>query len=227
MFVLLEGAQAAAAQSGSGGNSLMEAFKENPIFLSFNLVVSAIVLAVVIERAVFQLGKYRVNSKEFFAQIKKLVAAGNIDRAIKLCEAAPLPLLQVIKAGLTQVNRGEDAVIANMEEKLAEVLPALEKRIASLWTFANLATLIGLLGTIRGLIRAFAAVGTIDDPSQKTAMLSAGISEAMWNTFLGLLIAVIAMFFHLILNGMAKRQKHEMEKATMKLENLLTLKRQG
>jgi biopolymer transport protein ExbB/TolQ len=49
----------------------------------------------------------------------------------------------------------------------------------------------------------------------------------MWNTFLGLLIAVIAMFFHLILNGMAKRQKHEMEKATMKLENLLTLKRQG
>jgi biopolymer transport protein ExbB len=107
------------------------------------------------------------------------------------------------------------------------VLPALEKRIASLWTFANLATLIGLLGTIRGLIRAFAAVGTIDDPSQKTAMLSAGISEAMWNTFLGLLIAVVAMFFHLILNGMAKRQKHEMEKATMKLENLLTLKRQG
>ena len=161
------------------------------------------------------------------AQVRKLVQAGNIDRAIKLCEAAPLPLLQVIKAGLTQVNRGEDAVIANMEEKLAEVLPALEKRIASLWTFANLATLIGLLGTIRGLIRAFAAVGTIDDPSQKTAMLSAGISEAMWNTFLGLLIAVIAMFFHLILNGMAKRQKHEMEKATMKLENLLTLKRQG
>jgi biopolymer transport protein ExbB len=205
------------------GHALMEGAP----FSFINIAVLALVLAIVAERFVFILSKYRVNATEFMAQVRKLVQAGNIDRAIKLCEAAPLPLLQVIKAGLTQVNRGEDAVIANMEEKLAEVLPALEKRIASLWTFANLATLIGLLGTIRGLIRAFAAVGTIDDPSQKTAMLSAGISEAMWNTFLGLLIAVIAMFFHLILNGMAKRQKHEMEKATMKLENLLTLKRQG
>ena len=205
------------------GHALMEGAP----FSFINIAVLALVLAIVAERFVFILSKYRVNATEFMAQVRKLVQAGNIDRAIKLCEAAPLPLLQVIKAGLTQVNRGEDAVIANMEEKLAEVLPALEKRIASWWTFANLATLIGLLGTIRGLIRAFAAVGTIDDPSQKTAMLSAGISEAMWNTFLGLLIAVIAMFFHLILNGMAKRQKHEMEKATMKLENLLTLKRQG
>jgi biopolymer transport protein ExbB len=205
------------------GHALMEGAP----FSFINIAVLALVLAIVAERFVFILSKYRVNATEFMAQVRKLVQAGNIDRAIKLCEAAPLPLLQVIKAGLTQVNRGEDAVIANMEEKLAEVLPALEKRIASLWTFANLATLIGLLGTIRGLIRAFAAVGTIDDPSQKTAMLSAGISEAMWNTFLGLLIAVVAMFFHLILNGMAKRQKHEMEKATMKLENLLTLKRQG
>ena len=203
------------------------ALVEGAPFSFINIAVLALVLAIVAERFVFILSKYRVNATEFMAQVRKLVQAGNIDRAIKLCEAAPLPLLQVIKAGLTQVNRGEDAVIANMEEKLSEVLPALEKRIASLWTFANLATLIGLLGTIRGLIRAFAAVGTIDDTSQKTAMLSAGISEAMWNTFLGLLIAVIAMFFHLILNGMAKRQKHEMEKATMKIENLLTLKREG
>ncbi len=74
MFVALLSEGKAAGGGGSGG--LMEAFKENPIFLSFNLVVSAIVLAVVIERAVFQLGKYRVNSKEFFAQIKKLVTAG-------------------------------------------------------------------------------------------------------------------------------------------------------
>ena len=205
------------------GHALMEGAP----FSFINIAVLALVLAIVAERFVFILSKYRVNATEFMARVRCRSVARHQRLPRKLCEAAPLPLLQVIKAGLTQVNRGEDAVIANMEEKLAEVLPALEKRIASLWTFANLATLIGLLGTIRGLIRAFAAVGTIDDPSQKTAMLSAGISEAMWNTFLGLLIAVIAMFFHLILNGMAKRQKHEMEKATMKLENLLTLKRQG
>ena len=108
-----------------------------------------------------------------------------------------------------------------------EVIPALEKRTGSLWTLANIATLIGLLGTISGLIRAFKAVGTIDDPSQKTALLSAGIAEAMWNTFLGLLIAVIFMVAHLVLHGLTKRHKHEMEKVTMQLENLLTLRRQG
>jgi len=75
MFVfLLSGGAAAGGQSGG----FMEAFKENPIFLSFNLVVSAIVIAMIVERAAFQLSKYRVNSKEFFAQVKKLVTAAMI-----------------------------------------------------------------------------------------------------------------------------------------------------
>ena len=131
-----------------------------------------------------------------------------------------------MKSGLTQVNRGEDAIVAAIDESLSEALPQLEKRIPWLWTLANLATLIGLLGTIRGLIRAFKAVGTIDDPAQKSAMLSAGIAEAMWNTFLGLLIAVICMAAHLVLHSMAKKQKTEMEKAAQRLENLLVLRRQ-
>ncbi len=203
------------------------ALLEGAPFSFINIGVLAFALAVIAERFVYILTKYRVNTTEFMGQIRKLVQAGNIDRAIKLCEAAPLPLLQVVKSGLTQVNRGEEAIIANMEEQLGEAVPSLEKRIPWLWTLANLATLIGLLGTIRGLIRAFKAVGEIDAPAQKSALLSAGIAEAMWNTFLGLLIAVICMFFHLILHSMAKKQKHEMEKAAQKLENLLVLRRQG
>ncbi|MEM7606927.1 MAG: MotA/TolQ/ExbB proton channel family protein, partial [Myxococcota bacterium] len=145
--------------------------------------------------------------------------------AIKLCEAAPLPLLQVCKSGLTQVNRGEEAIIAGMDEKLSDEIPALEKRIASLWTLANLATLIGLLGTIKGLIAAFKAVGAGNlDPAEKSEALSLGISEAMWNTFLGLFIAVVCMAAHLVLNGMAKKHKMDMEKAAQRLENLLVLR---
>jgi len=203
------------------------ALEEGFPFSFINIAVLAFALAIIGERFYFILTKYRVNTAEFMAQIRKFVQAGAIDKAIRMTEAAPLPLLQVVRSGLTQVSRGEDAVIASMEEKLADVVPALEKRTPALWTLANLATLIGLLGTIRGLIRAFAAVGQIDDPSQKTAMLSSGISEAMWNTFLGLLIAVICMFAHLVLNGMTKRQKMEMEKAVMQLENMLTLRRTG
>jgi len=129
-----------------------EALEKGFPFSFINMAVLAFALAIMGERFVFIFTKYRVNAAEFMGQIRKLVQAGNIDRAIKLCEAAPLPLLQVIKSGLTQVNRGEDAVIASMEEKMSEALPALEKRIGALWTLANLATLIGLLGTIRGLI---------------------------------------------------------------------------
>ena len=207
---------------------IWDALHEGAPFSYINIFVMALVLAIVAERTIFILSKYRVNANEFMAQIRKLVQAGNIDRAIKLTEAAPLPLLQVVKAGLTQTNRGEEAVIANMEEKMSEVMPQLEKRIPALWTLANIATLIGLLGTISGLIRAFKAVGKPGiTPEQKTTMLSAGIAEAMWNTFLGLFIAVTAMVAHLILHGMAKKQKMEMEKAVMKLENLLTLRRQG
>ena len=204
-------------------DTIWHALSDGAPFSFINVAVLAFVLGITTERFVFILTRYRVNAAEFMAQVRKLVQAGNIDRAIKLCEAAPLPLLQVVKAGLTQVNRGEDAVIASMEERLAEVIPELEKRIGSLWSLANIATLIGLLGTISGLIKSFAAVA-FAAPDQKSALLSKGISEAMWNTALGLGIAVTCMFFHLILHGMAKKHKNELEKSVMKLENLLTLK---
>lgn len=206
---------------------IWHAMVEGAPFSFVNLAVLAFVIAIIAERLSYILTKYRVNSTEFMVQIRKLVQAGNIDRAVKLCDAAPLPLLQVVKSGLTQVNRGEDVIVASMEERMSDVLPDLEKRIGSLWSLANIATLIGLLGTISGLIKAFKAVGFETDPSKKTEMLSLGISEAMWNTALGLGIAVICMTAHLIIHGMAKKQKHDMERATMKLENLLTIKRQG
>lgn len=204
-------------------HAIWEALVQGAPFSFVNMFVLALVLAIIAERFVYILSKYRVNTTEFMAQIRKLVQAGNIDRAIKLCEAAPLPLLQVVKSGLTQANRGEEAVIAAMEERMSELMPELEKRVAALWTLANIATLIGLLGTITGLIKAFGAVAHAD-PSDRSRILSAGISEAMWNTALGLGIAVLCMIFHLIIHGMTKKIKQDMERATMKLENLLLLK---
>ena len=202
---------------------IWEFLRDGAPFSFINVVILASVLAIIAERFVFILTKYRVNSVEFMGQVRKLVQAGNIDRAIKLCEAAPLPLLQVIKAGLTQVNRGEEAVIASMEERMSETIPDLEKRIGVLWSLANIATLIGLLGTISGLIKSFGAVA-FAAPDQRSTILSAGISEAMYNTAMGLGIAVLCMFFHLFLHGMSKKIKADMERSVMKLENLLTLK---
>jgi biopolymer transport protein ExbB/TolQ len=224
MFVaaLLEGGQAAAATSSGGG--VMEAFKDNPFFLAINLVVSAVVIAMVVERIAFQLGKYRVNSKEFFAQIKKLVTAGNIDRAIKLCDAGDYPTLQLVKAGLTHANKGPDEIDAAMSEKIGELKPAVEKRIGSLWSLANIATLVGLLGTVFGLIHTFGAVGSPGlSASDKQRILASGIAEAMWNTAFGLGIAVTCMIAHLILHQRAKNIQHDLDATQERVFNLLTI----
>ena len=211
--------------AAAGGEvSFSAAIKENPIFLLGNMVVSAIVLTIVVERFIFQMTKYRVNSKEFFAQVKKLVAAGNIDRAIKLCEASDFPILQLVKAGLTHANKGPDEIDAALSEKLSDLKPAAEKRIAALWSLANIATLIGLLGTVFGLIHTFAAVGAPGlSPGDKQRILSNGIAEAMFNTAMGLGIAVFCMIAHVILHTRAKNIQHDLEGVVERTFNLLTI----
>jgi biopolymer transport protein ExbB/TolQ len=212
-----------AAQSG-GSSQLVEAFKHNPTFMVLNLICSAIVLTIVAERFIFQMTRYRVNSKEFFAQVKKLVAAGNIDRAIKLCEASDFPILQLVKSGLTQANKSPDEIDAALSEKLSELKPQAEKRVGALWSLANIATLIGLLGTVSGLIATFAAIAAPGlGQADKQRMLSNGIAEAMYNTALGLGIAVFCMITHIILHTRAKAIQHDLEATMERTFNLLTI----
>ncbi len=207
-------------------NQLISAFKHNPTFMVMNLCVSAIVITLVIERFQFQLTKYKVNSKEFYAQIKKLVMAGNIDRAVQLCKAGDYPVLQLVMAGLTAANKGEDEIDAALSEKLSELKPEVEKRVGALWSLANIATLIGLLGTVFGLIATFAAIASPDlSAADKQSMLANGIAEAMYNTALGLGIAVMCMIFHIILHTRAKGIQHDLESVMERTFNLLTIRR--
>ncbi|WP_232379444.1 MotA/TolQ/ExbB proton channel family protein [Polyangium fumosum] len=210
--------------SEGGEVGMWGAIKENPTFLVMNLVVSAIVVTVIIERAYFQLDRYRVNSKEFFAQIKKLVVAGNIDRAIKLCDAGDYPILQLVKAGLTQASKGADEIDAALSEKLSELKPAVEKRVGLLWSLANIATLIGLIGTVSGLIKTFASISAPGlSAAVKQQMLSNGIAEAMYNTAFGLGIAVLCMIAHVLLHTRSKNIQHDLESTTERVFNLLTI----
>jgi biopolymer transport protein ExbB len=215
--------------AAEGGQSqIVEAFKHNPTFLVLNMCTSAIVLTIVIERFAFQMTRYRVNSKEFFAQVKKLVSAGNIDRAIKLCEADDYPILQLVKAGLTHANKGPDEIDASLSEKLSELKPQSEKRIGALWSLANIATLIGLLGTVSGLIATFGAIAAPGlSQSDKQRMLSNGIAEAMYNTALGLGIAVFCMIAHIILHTRSKTIQHDLEGTMERTFNMLTIQKTG
>jgi biopolymer transport protein ExbB len=202
----------------------MQAFAEflekgGPL-MYFNLGCSVIVVALVVDRLIFFLGRSSVNAKAFLEQIRKLVMANNVDRAIKLCSATTAPVAQVARSGLQRMHKGEIAIAQSIEETLVDVTPLLKKRIQILWSLANIAVLIGLLGTVLGLITAFGAVAAAK-PEEKTAMLSKGISEALNNTAMGLGIAVTCIIAHAILSAFSKKQVSDLETFSLKLENLL------
>ena len=161
---------------------MYEHFKEGGWGMWPILFWSILTIGIIVERALYLFGS-SINKEVFLATMQKCILAGDVAKAVKMCSAANAPLARIVKAGLMKVNRPDAEVQAAMEEKWAELHPILEKRTPWLWTLANIATLIGLLGTISGLIKAFGAVAHAE-ASQRAAILSGGISEAMWNTCL-------------------------------------------
>ena len=207
--------------------TIAKAFKEGGGWMYIILVVSIIGLGIIVERFIFLFFKYNINATAFMAQIQKLVMANNIDRAIKLCNAAPNAALpKVIKAGLTRANKGEVEIQNAVEEATLEVIPHIQKRTPALQGVANVATLLGLLGTIVGLIEAFAAL-EFARPDDRQKVLSRGIALAMNTTAFGLIVAIPCIFGHMILTGVTKRIIDEIDQYSVKLQNLLTSRGKG
>lgn len=199
---------------------LADIFQKGGPFFIVNTFFLAVVIALIVERAIYFLGRGHINAKAFLEQIKRLLAANNIDRAKKLCDATSAPIARVAKAGLSRIHRGEAAVAQAMEEMMVDVTPEIKTRIAALWSMANIVTLTGLLGTITGLIRTFAAVGDAN-PAERQKQLSEGIAEAMYNTAFGLSIALLCMVGHLLLSTASKKVIADLESFSLKFENLL------
>ena len=207
--------------------AIAEAFRDGGIWMYIILAISVVALGVALERFFFLFFKYNMNAQAFMAQIQKLVMADNVDRAIKLCNAAPSRALpQVIKAGLTRANKGEVEIQNAIEEATLEILPKIQKRTPALQTIANVATLAGLLGTIMGLIEAFEALERAT-PENRQRMLSRGIAMAMNTTAFGLIVAIPTLVAHLILAGITKKILQEIDMYSVKLENLLVTRGKG
>jgi biopolymer transport protein ExbB len=200
---------------------IASAFAEGGIFMYVILVVSVFGLGVIIERFVFLFFKLNINAPAFMAQIERLVRAGNVDRAIKLCNAAPSAALpRVIKAGLMRANRSDLEISSAIEEATLEVVPKVQRRTPQLQAIANIATLMGLLGTIWGLIEAFTALD-MALPEQRASYLARGISMAMNTTAFGLVVAIPCMIAHLFLASVTRKIVEEIDQYSVKLENLL------
>jgi biopolymer transport protein ExbB/TolQ len=207
-------------------SGLAQFFKDGGFFMYVNLLWSIASIAVIVDRVYALFIRNSLNANEFMNHIQKTVRAGNIDRAIKYCNAAPnAGLPNVIKAALVRINKGEEAIQAAIDEAMVENKGRITKRLSSLWALANIATLVGLLGTITGLIAGFRSIGDPRFPAEKRAeALAKGISEAMNNTAFGLAIAVTCIIGHLLLSGTAKRILEDLDKGAMRLENLLFFK---
>lgn len=186
-------------------------------------ILLALSIAVTLERFMRLFWQYSIDGRSFMFEVQKQVLAGEIDNAIRLCNATSLPMLpKVLKAGLQRASRTDDQIHTALEATSLEVIPRLEHRLSYLALISNVAVLFGLLGTITGLIKSFQSVA-LADPGQRQAMLSAGISEAMNATAFGLITAIFSMMAHAILSNRANRLISEIDEFGAKLLDLLSV----
>ncbi len=191
------------------------------------LLTAIIALAIIIERFIFLFFRYNINARAFMAQVQKLVMGNNIDRAIKLCNAAPnAALARVVKAGLTRANKGEREVHNALEEAALEVVPLVQKRTSTLQAIANIATMLGLLGTVVGMIGAFNDLATVT-PDKRQEALGRNIALAMNTTAFGLIIAIPCLFAYIFLSNVTRKIIDEIDQYSVKLENLLGYRLKG
>lgn len=199
-----------------------EFFQHGGMALYINIIVALATVVLIIERSHRLFVKFNINGRGFLEQVEKLILANNLERAIKQCNSVPDAILpKIIKAGLLAAHKGRAAISQALEESMLSWLPSIHARVQTLWSLANIATLVGLIGTILGLIKAFQAIG-LATPEMKTLILTQGIAEAMYNTAFGLTIAVTNIIAHMFLHNQAKHMSEDIELASVRMENLLS-----
>ena len=201
-------------------------FKQGGVFLYPIAAVFAVGLAFAVERFIY-LHRVAKGNRRLWAQLAPLIQAGNFRKAMEIAEKTDSALSTIMRYGLSRVATAQrrDDVEKAMEESLIEVIPALEKRTHYLATLANIGMLMGLLGTVIGLINAFAAVAAVN-PAEKAAMLSASISVAMNNTALGLGLAITLLLCHMYLETKTTELVDSLEVASIKFLNSITERRE-
>ncbi|MDH5786051.1 MAG: MotA/TolQ/ExbB proton channel family protein [Chromatiales bacterium] len=197
-------------------------FVEGGFWMYPILMVMAIGIAIGIERYIKLTLVERANRK-VWDELHPVLMDGDFDQARTMTREGDATICQLLEVGLERqgtVRRREDIEIA-MEEGMMEIIPQLEKRIPYIALFANLATLLGLLGTIIGLIAAFNAVANAN-PAEKADLLSASISVAMNTTAFGLIAAIPLLIVHTFLNSKSGAIVDSLEMASVKTLNIIT-----
>ncbi len=200
-------------------NFFAKAFCEGGLAMYFIAAVGILVFVLILER-LFNLRKFSIDKASASSSIFGMVLQGQIQQAIAFCDATPAPLTNTMKAGLVQVmnKRPDEEVQVAMDASVLRETPRLEGWTSLLAVFGNVSVLVGLLGTIIGLIRAFGGVAE-SDAATKAALLSKGISEALNCTAFGLFVAIIAIVAYGFFQIQISRAINDMLESTMNLMN--------
>ncbi|MEQ5833955.1 MotA/TolQ/ExbB proton channel family protein [Marinobacter sp. NFXS9] len=203
--------------------TIIRFFQNGGPFMYPIALVLIIGLAIALERFAYLAMVRRANRRAFETGILPLLQKRDYKRAMQAANSSSSAIAGILGAGLGRLlgnQRREDIEYA-MEEGLMEVLPRLEKRTQYLATLANVSTLLGLLGTIIGLIAAFTAVANAD-PAEKATLLSQSISVAMNTTAFGLMAAIPLLLFHALLQTRTNELVDSFEMAGVKFLNTVS-----
>lgn len=207
------------------GNFIGRAFCEGGSIMFLILAVGILTVFLVLERAM-TLSKLTLDKTSLNENLFSMMLRGDIKQAIAFCDSRPTPLTNTLKSGLVQVmnKRPDEEVQVAMDAAVLRETPRLEGWSSFLAVFGNVSVLIGLFGTIMGLIRSFSGVAEAD-AATKAARLSLGISEALNCTAFGLLVAIIAIIAFGFFQIKIGRAINDMLESSMNLMNLVVSNR--
>lgn len=205
----------------------IDGFSKGGDFMYPILLCAFAALGVTLDRVLYVYFRANIHGPNFMGQVQRLLLDGDVEGALRLCNAEPAAALpRVVKAALLRHDRSESELRDAVEEATLEVGPQVNRRLAYLPMIANVATLIGLLGTIHGLIMAFDAVG-MADAQGRGELLSSGIAVAMYATFFGLLVSIPTLVAHGLIAAQANGILDEIDHYGLKIINLLNALRGG
>jgi biopolymer transport protein ExbB/TolQ len=202
-------------------NTAVKFFQDCGLFIYPSILIMALGVSIAIERFIF-LNRARSQNRKVWTQVLPLLQGGQFKEVQSITAKSDAAIGKIVNYGLTRMQspgRREDFDAA-MEEGMMEIVPRLEKRTHYIATFANVITLVGLLGTIIGLIKGFTAVAQVN-PAEKAELLSASISIAMNNTAFALMVAIPFLLIHSFLQAKTSEIVDGLETAKISFLNLV------
>ena len=198
---------------------MLEIFEKGG-FLMYPIFICSLIAVTIFFERMFYLKSVKTKSNRFVLRVKNLVKKGSIELAISACRKSPTPISKIMLAGLMKFGQGRDEMKEAIEDSANQEIPVLERNLSTLSTIGNITPLLGLLGTVFGMVKAFNVIAVMG--VGKPEALAGGISEALLTTAFGLSIAIPTIVVYNYLSHRVDKLIREMEVNCVDLVDLLT-----